>query len=169
MSYNKTTWINDETPLNAENMNKIESGIEQNANDIDELKQSSGKQLYQHNIIVKGFSVGKVYLDIITDNATPITKLTDIASWLYNNGFTALTTAHDCSGGWFTGDDRHIYVSVFSSNGTQVQVQQITIATKPITVDDELYYAVSSAGQFDSSTYNGGGFDTSVSDVVVAL
>lgn len=45
MAYNKTTWVNDETPLNAENMNKIESGIEQNANDIDELKQSSGNSV----------------------------------------------------------------------------------------------------------------------------
>ena len=27
-SYNKTTWVNDSTPLNARNMNNIESGIE---------------------------------------------------------------------------------------------------------------------------------------------
>ena len=45
MSYNKTTWVNDVTPLNADNMNNLESGIEQNANDIEELKQSSGNSV----------------------------------------------------------------------------------------------------------------------------
>lgn len=34
MSYNKTTWVDGETPLSAQNMNKIENQIEQNTNDI---------------------------------------------------------------------------------------------------------------------------------------
>ena len=34
MSYNKTTWVDGETPLSAQNMNKIENQLEQNTNDI---------------------------------------------------------------------------------------------------------------------------------------
>lgn len=34
MAYTKTTWVNGTTPVNATNMNKIEDGIYQNANDI---------------------------------------------------------------------------------------------------------------------------------------
>lgn len=29
MAYQRTTWINNETPLDAENMNRIEGGIEE--------------------------------------------------------------------------------------------------------------------------------------------
>lgn len=38
MAYQKTNWVNDETPLNAENMNNIENGIEQNESDITNVK-----------------------------------------------------------------------------------------------------------------------------------
>ena len=34
MAYNKTTWVNNDTELNADNLNKIEDGIEANANQI---------------------------------------------------------------------------------------------------------------------------------------
>ncbi len=33
-AYSKTTWVNNETKLNAANMNKIEDGIETNSNNI---------------------------------------------------------------------------------------------------------------------------------------
>ena len=38
-TYKKKTWVNNETKVNATNMNHIEEGIYQNSNDIDELKQ----------------------------------------------------------------------------------------------------------------------------------
>ena len=38
-TYKKKTWVNNETRVNATNMNHIEEGIYQNSNDIDELKQ----------------------------------------------------------------------------------------------------------------------------------
>lgn len=41
MAYEKTNWVNDETPLNAENMNKIENGIEQNANDAEAIRDNT--------------------------------------------------------------------------------------------------------------------------------
>lgn len=28
MAYNKTTWINNETPINADNLNNIENGVD---------------------------------------------------------------------------------------------------------------------------------------------
>lgn len=34
MAYSKTTWVNNETKLNADNMNKIENGIETNSNNM---------------------------------------------------------------------------------------------------------------------------------------
>lgn len=34
MAYNKTIWVNDQTPLNADNMNNIENGIAKNEEDI---------------------------------------------------------------------------------------------------------------------------------------
>lgn len=37
--YNKTTWINGITPLNASNMNKIEDGIKQIDNKIEETSR----------------------------------------------------------------------------------------------------------------------------------
>lgn len=38
MAYSKTVWVNDNAPaLNAANLNKIENGIYQNANDIADL------------------------------------------------------------------------------------------------------------------------------------
>lgn len=43
MSYKKTTWINDSTPVNADNMNKIEEGIEAAHNDISTVRQDLSK------------------------------------------------------------------------------------------------------------------------------
>ena len=37
MAYNKTIWVNDQTPLNADNMNNIENGIAKNEEDIAQL------------------------------------------------------------------------------------------------------------------------------------
>lgn len=34
VKYTKTQWVNEETPLNSDNLNKIEDGIEANANAI---------------------------------------------------------------------------------------------------------------------------------------
>ena len=38
MSYNKTEWVNDQTPVNAKNMNNIEEGIAAAHTEIAELK-----------------------------------------------------------------------------------------------------------------------------------
>ena len=41
MAYTKTTWVNGETPINADNLNNIENGIETNTNDINALNTYS--------------------------------------------------------------------------------------------------------------------------------
>ena len=40
IKYNKTTWRNDETPLNQSNLNKIEDGIEANSKALSEHEAS---------------------------------------------------------------------------------------------------------------------------------
>ncbi len=56
MEYTKTTWVNGETALNADNMNNIENGIERAKSEINNLyssKENSGvaeQKVNQHNI-----------------------------------------------------------------------------------------------------------------------
>lgn len=35
MAYTRTTWVNEETPLNADNLNNIEDGIEELQDDVE--------------------------------------------------------------------------------------------------------------------------------------
>lgn len=53
MAYVKTTWVNHETKVNAENMNHIEEGIEE--------ASQSGTKLYRHRLNAGGF-VGNFYV-----------------------------------------------------------------------------------------------------------
>ena len=107
MSYVKTIWVNDETPVNADNMNNIENGIEQNELDISTLennklskvsttstldkiyvKQADGTQA-MYDVIKQGSSapttstvadfVGQMYLDT-TSNKTYQCKVIDDSS-----------------------------------------------------------------------------------------
>lgn len=51
MAYSKTTWVNNETKLNADNMNKIENGIETNSNNMPNgiNTDSNGYLILEHN------------------------------------------------------------------------------------------------------------------------
>ena len=60
MAYVKTTWVNHETKVNAENMNHIEEGIEE--------ASQSGTKLYIHSLSAGGF-VGSFY--VVSTRATP--------------------------------------------------------------------------------------------------
>lgn len=55
MAYEKTNWVNDETPLNAENMNKIEQGIEN-------LQILQGTSAPDSSIVAE---IGQFYLDTV--------------------------------------------------------------------------------------------------------
>jgi hypothetical protein len=53
LKYNKTVWVNEETPLNAENLNNIEAGIESNESKIEantSLLQALQTDLNEHKI-----------------------------------------------------------------------------------------------------------------------
>lgn len=51
MAYSKTTWVNNETKLNAANMNKIENGIETNSNNMptDINTDNNGYLILEHD------------------------------------------------------------------------------------------------------------------------
>lgn len=82
MAYTKTTWVNGETPINADNLNKIENQLETNTNDINALNTYStseqrigtwinGKPIYRKTFVVSitghYVTVGNIpNLDIIT-------------------------------------------------------------------------------------------------------
>lgn len=51
MAYNRTTWVNGETPLSADNMNNIENGIEENKASIAELNGDIKKIQYEDFVI----------------------------------------------------------------------------------------------------------------------
>lgn len=80
MAYNKTTWVNDETPLNADNMNNIEDGISQNELDILTLEGSKQDKLTSGTNIktINGESVlGSGNLAVKTYQEFPNTWTTD--------------------------------------------------------------------------------------------
>lgn len=58
MAYTKTNWT-DSTPINTTNLNKIESGIEQNSNDIETLNTNVG-DLTNLTTTEKGSLVGAI-------------------------------------------------------------------------------------------------------------
>ena len=53
MAYNRTTWVNGETPLSADNMNNIENGIEENAAAVAELNGKFLNLINPDDILVK--------------------------------------------------------------------------------------------------------------------
>lgn len=80
MAYSKTTWVNNQTKLNADNMNKIENGIETNSNNMptDINTDSNGYLILEHDGVEitgqnKRVKIGNIdlyvhYLSIIADS-----------------------------------------------------------------------------------------------------
>ena len=64
IEYNKTTWVNDNTPLNADNMNHIEDGIEAATNAINDSVTNITAGLY-----MKVEKNGQTYLVKVDDTA----------------------------------------------------------------------------------------------------
>ena len=50
MAYEKTTWQNGKTAINASNMNHIEEGIFKNSTDIENIKNSLGTAVLKTDI-----------------------------------------------------------------------------------------------------------------------
>ena len=74
MAYSKTEWINNETKLNAANMNKIEDGIETNSNNMptDINVDSNGNLILEHDGVEITGQKKKVKLE---GGGTPVYKL----------------------------------------------------------------------------------------------
>lgn len=74
IEYNKTTWVNDNTPLNADNMNHIEDGIEAAINAINDSVTNITAGLY-----MKVEKNGQTYLVKVDDTALALDyiKITD--------------------------------------------------------------------------------------------
>lgn len=77
MAYQKTNWVNDETPLNADNMNNIENGIEQNESDIASLDNAKAPI-------------------VLTGTTDPTTSTIGVENQLYRN--TTTNTLFICTG-----------------------------------------------------------------------
>lgn len=56
MAYTKTTWVDGQTPVNAQNMNNIENGIKANANDIISLKADNLANIKNINTLTEGLA-----------------------------------------------------------------------------------------------------------------
>lgn len=76
MAYTKTTWVNGETPINADNLNNIENGIETNTNDINALNtnlnkiedgiETNNKKLSQ--VITGNATINSTYINYVENN-----------------------------------------------------------------------------------------------------
>ena len=76
MAYTKTTWVNEVTPLNASNMNKIEQGIYDNSINL-------GTKWYKHHITGVSVSGGPISFDCISLIDTPV----EIVSGVVNSHY----------------------------------------------------------------------------------
>lgn len=63
MAYTKTTWVNDTTPVNATNMNKIESGIKDLDDSLNSLKGSIEQTLTDSTTNIPSSGAVKTYID----------------------------------------------------------------------------------------------------------
>lgn len=93
IEYSKITWVNDNTPLNADNMNHIENGIEAATNAINDSVTNITAGLYM--TVEKN---GQTYLVNVDDTALAldywkIKKTVDSAVPLYQNGKTDVIRA----------------------------------------------------------------------------
>lgn len=66
MSYTKTIWNNGETPINSENLNKIENELETLANNCDTLEQKIKKNILSFGLSTNFVSTASEYIEINT-------------------------------------------------------------------------------------------------------
>ena len=61
--YTKTNWVNNETPVNAENMNKIETALETHENAIEDKLDKPEREGSQGQILSLGADGKLIYID----------------------------------------------------------------------------------------------------------
>lgn len=121
---------------------------------------SGGEKKYLHHINVEGFNAAKVFVDIITNDNTPILTRVSLATWLYNNGYRTADTAYQATGGWYTGTNTSLYDRIFAPNTTTIKTGAISLNTQQISIDGVIAYTLAKP-TFLYEDYSGGGFDSS--------
>ncbi|WP_455781378.1 collagen-like triple helix repeat-containing protein [Megamonas funiformis] len=61
--YTKTNWVNNETPVNAENMNKIETALETHENAIEDKLDKPEVDGTENQILARGADGKLIYID----------------------------------------------------------------------------------------------------------
>ena len=61
--YTKTNWVNNETPVNAENMNKIETALETHENAIEDKLDKPEIDGTENQILARGADGKLIYID----------------------------------------------------------------------------------------------------------
>ena len=61
--YTKTNWVNNETPVNAENMNKIETALETHENAIEDKLDKPEVDGTENQILARGTDGKLIYID----------------------------------------------------------------------------------------------------------
>jgi hypothetical protein len=84
MAYTKTTWVNGETPLNADNLNNIEGGIKDNETSIGNI---TGKILWENPNPTAEFQPQNITLNSNNYDCYEIIYLQDLSTQrLFNTG-----------------------------------------------------------------------------------
>lgn len=101
MSYVKTEWVDNQTPLSAENLNHIEDGIEQNSQDIDNVPVL--KSVGRDSMVQKTVNLP----DDVDDEGNPIDR-TNVANGAFSAVFGSRNeTGERASESLVTGGDNH--------------------------------------------------------------
>ena len=117
MVYTKTTWVNGKTPINADNLNKIENQLETNTNDINALNTYStseqrigtwidGKPIYRKVIQTTSPSVDDTNTNIYTiteniENAIRLDGYIHARNPNYRGNINCFITSSDYIATWF--------------------------------------------------------------------
>lgn len=129
---------------------------------------------YMHCLIVEGFSVPKLFINIITDNNEPMTNKSELINWLKENGYVTTSSSvtnigYPATGGWYTGPTRGFYDAVYVDQFDRLCARQIKLGVTPLTIDNIEYYTLNNDEMFILSGYEGGGFDNSLVDNVIQI
>lgn len=91
--------------------------------------------LYQHSVVIKRTVGNSISFSIINSSSTAMTTTSEIAKWLYNNGFISNLTLFPATGNYYTGTAGSQYVvnGVYSSNGSSVTGRYHTGAAEGFT------------------------------------
>lgn len=113
MEYRKTNWIDNETVANSTTMNNIENGIENCANEINEIKDLISKKLWEGN-----FTSGSI-------NVPELIKY-NIIIVILSNGIACFGTKRFGIGG----------LNQYGGNNTELASYRFDVSDNTLTIDE---------------------------------